>query len=65
MEIQLCDQFNSCGAVYYFTISFEINWVCDPFPTTLTTKTVHLSLIDTFTLNCASSDSSVIYLKTT
>jgi len=61
MELQLCDEFNSCGAVYPFTITFIIDWECDEF----SIKTVHLSSIDTFVLDCVSSDSSIIYLKTT
>ncbi len=65
MELKLCDEFNSCGPVYSFVITFNIDWVCSPFPTTATIKTVHLSSIDTFILNCDSSDSSNIYLKTT
>lgn len=65
MEVQLCDEFNSCGAVYPFTITFILDWVCDPFPTTATIITVHLSSSDSFILSCVSSDTSAIYLKTT
>ncbi len=66
MELKLCDEFDYCGPVYPFAIIFNIDWVCTPFPTTATIKTVHLSSsTESFILNCDSSDSSIIYLKTT